>query len=149
MFTRAVTLAIDKGSRVVVLGLNGVKTKTTLLRILGGGIETPTPVRCSPATACGSAITRRSTGPLDVSRSVLEHDDHGPRRSKPAHRRCKRFRRLVSAIAGDDVDSRRGCCRVAKTRLALAAMLVVSAANVLLLDRPTNNLDPASPGRDS
>ena len=59
-----VDLAIDKGSRVVILGLNGAG-KTTLLRILGGvdrpdtGQVEPGPRRSSSATTPRS--TRRST----------------------------------------------------------------------------------------
>src|SRR3712207_1100564 len=56
-----VDLAVDKGAGVVVLGLNGAG-KTTLLRMLAG-TELPTPARCGPGTACGSATTRRSTRP--------------------------------------------------------------------------------------
>ena len=43
-----VDLAVDKGSRVVILGLNGAG-KTTLLRILAG-VDAPTPARSSRGT---------------------------------------------------------------------------------------------------
>ena len=55
----AVDLAIDRGSKVVVLGLNGAG-KTTLLRMLAG-VDRPTRARSNRATACASGITRRST----------------------------------------------------------------------------------------
>ena len=57
-----VDLAIDKGSRVVVLGLNGAG-KTTLLRILGRSRPAPTPGRSRRATGSSSATTPRSTRP--------------------------------------------------------------------------------------
>ena len=56
-----VDVAVDRGSRVVVLGLNGAG-KTTLLRLLSG-LEEPDTGEVCPATACGSAITRRNTRP--------------------------------------------------------------------------------------
>lgn len=54
-----VDLAIDKGSRVVILGLNGAG-KTTLLRLLAGAEKADTG-EVTPATASSSATTPRST----------------------------------------------------------------------------------------
>jgi ATPase subunit of ABC transporter with duplicated ATPase domains len=57
----AVDLAIDRGSRVVILGLNGAG-KTTLLRMLAG-IDTPDTGELEPGHGLKSATTRRSTRP--------------------------------------------------------------------------------------
>ncbi|HOQ53806.1 MAG TPA: ABC-F family ATP-binding cassette domain-containing protein [Micropruina sp.] len=135
-----VTLAIDKGSRVVILGLNGAG-KTTLLRILAG-IETPDTGEVQPGHGLRLGYYAQEHETLDVSRSVLENmmtaapDDMTPTDA----------RKILGSFlfTGDDVDKpARVLSGGEKTRLALA-MLVVSAANVLLLDEPTNNLDPAS-----
>ena len=57
-----VDLAIDKGSRVVILGLNGAG-KTTLLRILGRRRPARHRRGACPGTASSSATTPRSTRP--------------------------------------------------------------------------------------
>lgn len=57
----AVDLAIDRGSKVVILGLNGAG-KTTLLRMLAG-VDIPTPGPSNQGMGCASGITRRSTKP--------------------------------------------------------------------------------------
>ncbi len=135
-----VDLAIDRGSRVVVLGLNGAG-KTTLLRLLcGHGAARHRRGRC-PGTGCGSATTRRSTRPSTSSGRCWR--TCARRRRTSATPRCARV--LGSFLfTGDDVDKPAGVLSGGeKTRLALAT-LVVSGANVLLLDEPTNNLDPAS-----
>ena len=134
-----VDLAVDRGTRVVVLGLNGAG-KTTLLRILAGtelarhrrGAARPRAAhrllragarddRPRPQPARGHAV-----GGAGQHRHRAAAD---PRRL-PVLRR--RRRPAAGTLSGGE-----------KTRLAMAT-LVVSGANVLLLDEPTNNLDPAS-----
>ncbi|HEY3563029.1 MAG TPA: ABC-F family ATP-binding cassette domain-containing protein [Kribbella sp.] len=134
-----VDLAIDKGSRVVVLGLNGAG-KTTLLRILGGIEKADTgEVIDGHGLKLGYYAQEHET--LDVNRTVLEN----MKSAAPDLNETQARSVLGSFLfTGDDADKpARVLSGGEKTRLALAT-LVVSAANVLLLDEPTNNLDPAS-----
>ena len=134
-----VDLAIDRGSKVVVLGLNGAG-KTTLLRILAG-LEPADTGRVVPGHGLRLGYYAQEHETLDVSRTVLEN----MMTASPDLTETDARKVLGSFLfSGDDVDKpARVLSGGEKTRLALA-MLVVSAANVLLLDEPTNNLDPAS-----
>jgi ATPase subunit of ABC transporter with duplicated ATPase domains len=134
-----VDLAIDKGSRVVVLGLNGAG-KTTLLRILGG-VDKPDTGEVTPGHGLKLGYYAQEHETLDTSRTVLEN----MRTAAPSLTDTETRSVLGSFLfSGDDVDKpARVLSGGEKTRLALA-ILVVSSANVLLLDEPTNNLDPAS-----
>ncbi len=136
-----VDLAIDRGSKVVVLGLNGAG-KTTLLRILAG-IESSDTGKVLPGHGLRLGYYAQEHETLDVSRSVLENMIT----ASPELNETEMRKILGSFLfTGDDVEKpARVLSGGEKTRLALA-MLVVSAANVLLLDEPTNNLDPASRG---
>jgi ATPase subunit of ABC transporter with duplicated ATPase domains len=134
-----VDLAVDRGSRVVVLGLNGAG-KTTLLRILGGldGSDTGDVV---PGHGLKLGYYAQEHETLDLERTVLENLQS----SAPALTETQARSVLGSFLfSGDDAHKpARVLSGGEKTRLALAT-LVVSTANVLLLDEPTNNLDPAS-----
>jgi len=134
-----VDLAIDRGSRVVVLGLNGAG-KTTLLRILGG-IEPPDTGEVVPGHGLRLGYYAQEHETLDVSRTVLQN----MLAAAPDMAETEARRVLGGFLfSGEDVDKpARVLSGGEKTRLALAT-LVVSSANVLLLDEPTNNLDPAS-----
>lgn len=134
-----VDLAIDRGSRVVILGLNGAG-KTTLLRILAGVDESDTgTVTLGHGARIGYYAQEHET--LDADRSVLANMMSGADHLSDTQARSVLGSFLFS---GDDVAKPAGVLSGGeKTRLALA-MLVVSGANVLLLDEPTNNLDPAS-----
>ncbi|SDR25709.1 ABC-F family ATP-binding cassette domain-containing protein [Thermostaphylospora chromogena] len=134
-----VDIAIDRGSRVVVLGLNGAG-KTTLLRLLSG-LEQPDTgeVRRGHGLRLGYYAQEHET--LDPERTVLEN-----MRSAAPEVPDGDLRKVLGSFlfTGDDVDKPAGVLSGGeKTRLALAG-LVLSSANVLLLDEPTNNLDPAS-----
>nr|WP_206322725.1 ABC-F family ATP-binding cassette domain-containing protein [Streptomyces sp. HNM0575] len=134
-----VDLAVDKGSRVVILGLNGAG-KTTLLRLLGG-IEDPDTGKVVPGHGLKLGYYAQEHETLDPDRTVLEN-----MRSASPDMDLVDIRKTLGSFlfSGDDVDKpARVLSGGEKTRLALAT-LVVSSANVLLLDEPTNNLDPAS-----
>jgi ATPase subunit of ABC transporter with duplicated ATPase domains len=134
-----VDLAVDAGSRVVVLGLNGAG-KTTLLRLLSG-IETPDAGEVRPGHGLRLGYYAQEHETLDVTKTVLEN-----MRTAAPGLTDGELRRILGSFLfpGEDVDKpARVLSGGEKTRLALAT-LVVSGANVLLLDEPTNNLDPAS-----
>ncbi|MFJ2579166.1 ribosomal protection-like ABC-F family protein [Kitasatospora aureofaciens] len=134
-----VDLAIDRGSRVVILGLNGAG-KTTLLRMLAG-VEQPDTGEVIPGHGLKIGYYAQEHETLDPDRSVLEN-----MRSAAPDTDLVQIRKILGSFlfSGDDVEKPAGVLSGGeKTRLALAT-LVVSSANVLLLDEPTNNLDPAS-----
>ncbi len=134
-----VDLAIDRGARVVVLGLNGAG-KTTLLRMLAGQ-ETPDAGEVHHGHGLRLGYYAQEHETLDVTRSVLDN-----MRSAAPGASDAELRRILGAFlfSGDAVSQEAGTLSGGeKTRLALAG-LVCSSANVLLLDEPTNNLDPAS-----
>jgi ATPase subunit of ABC transporter with duplicated ATPase domains len=135
----AVDLAIDKGSKVVIIGLNGAG-KTTLLRMLAG-VDTPDTGELEKGHGLKVGYYAQEHETLDVKRSVLENMV-----AASPHLTETDARKVLGSFLflGDDVRKPAGVLSGGeKTRLALAT-LVVSSANVLLLDEPTNNLDPAS-----
>ncbi len=134
-----VDVAVDRGSRVVVLGLNGAG-KTTLLRLLAG-IEEPDTGEVLPGHGLRLGYYAQEHETLDNERTVLEN----MKSAAPDLTETEQRSVLGSFLfSGDDVSKPVGVLSGGeKTRLALA-LLVVSAANVLLLDEPTNNLDPGS-----
>jgi len=134
-----VELAVDRGARVVVLGLNGAG-KTTLLRILAG-LDPPDTgvVNAGHGLRIGYYAQEHET--LDLDRTVLEN-----MRSAAPESSDGELRKILGAFlfSGEAAGQPAGTLSGGeKTRLAMAS-LVCSAANVLLLDEPTNNLDPAS-----
>lgn len=134
-----VDLAIDRGSRVVVLGLNGAG-KTTLLRILAGTEKSDAgEILAGHGLRVGYFAQEHDT--LDDRASVWENIRHAAPDTGE-----QELRSLLGAFmfTGPQLEQPAGTLSGGeKTRLALAG-LVSSAANVLLLDEPTNNLDPIS-----
>ncbi|MEJ4112499.1 ABC-F family ATP-binding cassette domain-containing protein [Corynebacterium kroppenstedtii] len=135
-----VDMAIDKGSRVVILGYNGAG-KTTLLKLLAGVERTD---------GEGGIVTGHG---LKIGYFAQEHDTIDPDATvwENTVQSCpdsgeQDLRGLLGAFmfSGDQLQQPAGTLSGGEqTRLALAA-LVASRANVLLLDEPTNNLDPVS-----
>lgn len=136
---RGVDLAVDRGSRVVVLGPSGAG-KTTLLRLLAGQ-DSPDGGRVVHGNGPRLGYFAQEHDTLDPESTVREH-----LAGAAPHLTDGEVRQVLGVFlfTGGDTGKRVGVLSGgAKTRLALAG-LVHSGANVLLLDKPTNNLDPAS-----
>ncbi|MGI5200508.1 ABC-F family ATP-binding cassette domain-containing protein [Spirillospora sp. CA-108201] len=134
-----VDLAVDRGGRLVVLGLNGAG-KTTLLRLLAGA-ETPDAGRVVHGHGLRLGYFAQEHDTLAADRTVRQN-----LAAAAPHLTDGEARGVLGAFlfTGDDADKPAGVLSGGeKTRLALAG-LVHSGANVLLLDEPTNNLDLAS-----
>ncbi|MBA2337437.1 MAG: ABC-F family ATP-binding cassette domain-containing protein [Acidimicrobiia bacterium] len=130
-----VDVDVERGDRLIIIGLNGAG-KTTLLRILAG-METADlgEVRLGHATTLGYyAQEHDQIVPEDT---VLDH------MRAASELRDETLRTLLGHfLLADKVDQEAGTLSGGeKTKLALA-QVVVAAPNVLLLDEPTNNLDP-------
>ncbi len=112
----SVDLAIDRGSRVVILGLNGAG-KTTLLRMLGG-VEDPDTGQIVPGHGLKVGYYAQEHETLDHDRTVLEN-----MRSASPDLDDTRVRTVLGSFlfSGDDVDKPAGVLSGGeKTRLALA-----------------------------
>lgn len=135
-----VDLAIDKGSRVVVLGFNGAG-KTTLLKLLAGVERTDGEGGIVTGHGLKIGYFAQEHDTLDMEATVWENIRHlAPDAGE------QDLRGLLGAFmfSGPQLEQPAGTLSGGeRTRLALAG-LVSSAANVLLLDEPTNNLDPVS-----
>lgn len=134
-----VDLAVDRGSRLVVLGLNGAG-KTTLLRILAGA-ELPDSGRVVRGHGARLGYFAQEHDTLIGGMTVRENLAAAAPGLTDGE-----VRGVLGSFLfrGDDADKPAAVLSGGeKTRLALAG-LVHSGANVLLLDEPTNNLDPAS-----
>jgi ATPase subunit of ABC transporter with duplicated ATPase domains len=130
-----VDVDVDRGERLVIMGLNGAG-KTTLLRILAG---------TDSADIGGVEIGYRAS----LGYYAQEHENIRPGITVFDHMRevssepDRTLRSLLGHfLLADKVEQDAATLSGGeKTKLALA-QLVVGRHNVLLLDEPTNNLDP-------
>jgi ATPase subunit of ABC transporter with duplicated ATPase domains len=133
-----VTFQVERGERLLVLGLNGAG-KTTLLRTLVGELEAELgEVRLGHQVSMGYYAQEHEG--ITAGRTVL---DHVREQSGLADQYLRGLLGMFG-LRGDLVFQDAGTLSGGeKTKLALA-LLVTSSHNLLLLDEPTNNLDPPS-----
>jgi len=132
------SMLVGRGDRILVVGRNGAG-KSSLLRCLAGTQEpTAGTIRYGVNVELGYFAQEHEQ--LDPDRSALEHMADTPLKTEVERRK------LLGAfgLQGDTVlncpDELSGGERA---KLALA-LLAAGRVNLLVLDEPTNNLDPAS-----
>ena len=136
-----VTFAVERGERLLIMGLNGAG-KTSLLRILAGWSE-PTAGTWRTGVGVSPGYYAQEHEGVRAGLSVLDHLRDALVTSERDRRALLGMFGLVGDIAFQDAGTLSGG---EKTKLALA-QLVAGQHNLLLLDEPTNNLDP--PSRDA
>ena len=130
-----VEVDIDRGERMIIMGLNGAG-KTTLLRILAG-VETADMGEVEIGHNATLGYYAQEHEQIEAGVTVL---DHMRAVSSIPDRDLRTI--LGHFLLADKIDQDAGTLSGGeKTKLALA-QLVVQRNNVLLLDEPTNNLDP-------
>jgi ATPase subunit of ABC transporter with duplicated ATPase domains len=133
-----VSFAVERGERLLIMGLNGAG-KTSLLRILAGE-TTADAGTFSFGHGVSSGYYAQEHEGLVNGVEVLAHLRAMSDAPESQLRGLLGMFRLSGDIAFQDAGTLSGG---EKTKLALA-QLVVGAHNLLLLDEPTNNLDPPS-----
>ena len=133
-----IDFSVGRGDRVVVIGRNGAG-KSSLLRCLAD-VQQPTSGRVELGHRVVVGYFAQEHEQIDPNRTVLENIDDSVLVKEPDRRKLLGSFGLVGEVANQAPDSLSGGERA---RLSLA-MLAAGRANLLVLDEPTNNLDPAS-----
>jgi ATPase subunit of ABC transporter with duplicated ATPase domains len=133
-----VSFAVERGERLLIVGLNGAG-KTSLLRVLAGSQSADSGTFSLGLDVSLGYYAQEHEG-IHANVTVLDH------LRKHANQPDDELRALLGMfdLRGDkafqDASTLSGG---EKTKLALA-VLVAGSHNLLLLDEPTNNLDPPS-----
>jgi ATPase subunit of ABC transporter with duplicated ATPase domains len=130
--------ALQRGERLLVLGLNGAG-KTTLLRILAG-LEVYDAGDVVFGVGVSVGYYAQEHEGITAGAKVIDHVRHGTLTTETERRGALGAFGLIGDVAFQDAGTLSGG---EKTKLALA-QLVAGRHNLLLLDEPTNNLDPPS-----
>ena len=133
-----VSLALERGQRLLVMGLNGAG-KTTLLRILAG-VATADDGSLRFGHGVSAGYYAQEHEGITAGDDVLSHLRRDCALGDQELRSLLGMFGLVGEVAFQDAGTLSGG---EKTKLSLA-QLVAGRHNVLFLDEPTNNLDPPS-----
>lgn len=127
-------LALDRGSRVAILGANGAG-KTTLFRILLGE-EAPDAGEVTWAGDAKVAVLSQARDALDLSLPAHRAIDGDPDFVRTALARL--------GLRGEVATRPVGVLSVGERTKAEIVAMLATGANVLVLDEPTNHLDLGS-----
>lgn len=133
-----VTFALERGERLLIVGLNGAG-KTSLLRIFAG-LHKPDTGSFDLGYQVSLGYYAQEHEGIVPGQTVLKHLQRAADRPDAELRALLGMFDLFGDKAFQDASTLSGG---EKTKLALA-QLVAGKHNLLLLDEPTNNLDPPS-----
>jgi ATPase subunit of ABC transporter with duplicated ATPase domains len=135
---KSVTFSLGRGDRVVVVGRNGAG-KSSLLRCLAG-VQQPTVGQVELGIHVTLGYFAQEHEQVDPGLSTLDNIDDSVLKSIPERRALLGSFGLSGKVVEQMPESLSGGERA---KLGLA-MLAAGHANLLVLDEPTNNLDPTS-----
>ncbi len=133
------TIDVERGERIAVVGANG-SGKSTFLKILAGGLAPDGgTVRFNPASQVAS-FAQNAHEELDGAQSAVEAV------MRAGNVVDERARGLLGRmrISGDEGDKPINAFSGGERRRIMLACLMARAADILLLDEPTNDLDVES-----
>ncbi|MGH9087877.1 MAG: ABC-F family ATP-binding cassette domain-containing protein [Acidimicrobiales bacterium] len=133
-----VSMAVRRGERVVVVGRNGAG-KSSLLRCLAGA-QTPTAGTITLGHHVERGYFAQEHEQVDSAKTALDNIDDGVLATDVERRALLGSFGLSGGAALQPAGTLSGGERA---KLALA-MLAAGRCNLLVLDEPTNNLDPPS-----
>lgn len=135
---RDVTFDVERGERMLVMGLNGAG-KTSLLRILAG-VTSPDAGSFRLGVGVSLGYYAQEHEGVVEGRDVLWHVKQESRAEDRELRGLLGMFGLTGDVSFQDAGTLSGG---EKTKLSLV-QLVAGRHNLILLDEPTNNLDPPS-----
>ncbi|MGH8995484.1 MAG: ABC-F family ATP-binding cassette domain-containing protein [Acidimicrobiales bacterium] len=133
-----VAFTVDRGDRVVVIGRNGAG-KSSLLRCLAG-VQEPTQGVVELGYLVTAGYFAQEHEQVDLELAALENlDDTVLQRDADRRSLLGSF-----GLTGGTATQRAGSLSGGERARLSLAMLAAGRSNLLILDEPTNNLDPAS-----
>jgi ATPase subunit of ABC transporter with duplicated ATPase domains len=137
----SLTVRVDRGDRLAVVGRNGIG-KTTLIRLLLGELE-PTKGKVTwGGTTTRAYFPQEGTGLFpDKEASIMDWIKGHTDNQDINNMRSMLGRMLFS---GDDVKKHVGILSGGEKVRCLLSMVMLQEANVLVLDEPTSHLDMES-----
>ncbi len=132
-----VSLRVDRGERIALLGVNGAG-KTTLLRILAGEIAASGGTYTFGHNTKVGYYAQHHAESLDATRTV--YDEVARCCREGGHQRIRSV--LGAMLFGDlEVEKKVGVLSGGERARVALSQLLVDPGNVLLMDEPTNHLD--------
>jgi ATPase subunit of ABC transporter with duplicated ATPase domains len=132
------SMLVGRGDRILVVGRNGAG-KSSLLRCLAG-VQVPTAGKLRLGVNVELGYFAQEHEQLDPDRTALDHMADTPIVTEVERRK------LLGAfgLSGETVQHRPDELSGGERAKLALALLAAGRVNLLVLDEPTNNLDPAS-----